>query len=75
VSATTHEQARAYYELCDKARELGIAVSLDDPNSPRTVAALERRVRVLEDEIAELRDSITDLYKHVPVPEPQSLRA
>jgi hypothetical protein len=40
-----HEEARAYYRLCDEARALGIATSLDDPRSPRTVAALERAVR------------------------------
>lgn len=39
-----HEQARAYYRLCDEARALGISTSLDDPRSPRTVAALRRAV-------------------------------
>ena len=40
-----HQQAVAYYKLCDRARALGIPTSLDDPRSPRTVAALRRAVR------------------------------
>ena len=44
----TYEQrlaeARNYYALCDKAKALGIPVSLDDPNSPSTVAELEAAV-------------------------------
>lgn len=34
--------ARAYYALCDKAAAKGVPVSLDDPRSPRTVAALRK---------------------------------
>jgi hypothetical protein len=37
-------KARAYRELCERAAALGIPTSLDDPASPRTVAALERAV-------------------------------
>lgn len=39
-----HDEARAYYALCDKARKLGIPTSLDDPRTPKTVAALEEAV-------------------------------
>lgn len=31
---------KAYYTLCDEAAALGIPTSLDDPRSPKTVAAL-----------------------------------
>lgn len=31
---------KAYYRLCDEARELGIPTSLDDPRSPKTVDEL-----------------------------------
>ena len=37
-------EARDYYALCDRARMLGIPVSLDDRRSPRTVAALREAV-------------------------------
>lgn len=37
-------EARAYYHLCDEARALGIPTSLDDPRSPKTVAALSAAV-------------------------------
>ena len=45
-----HDEASAYYALCDEARALGVPVSLDDPDSPKTVAALvaavdEKRAR------------------------------
>ena len=35
---------REYAALCDKAREVGVPVSLDDPASPKTVAALREAV-------------------------------
>ena len=42
---TTHlNEARDYYNLCDKARTLGIPTSLDDPRSPKTVQALSDAV-------------------------------
>jgi len=41
-------EARAYYALCDKAHALGVPTSLDDPRSPKTVAALEKAVAVRE---------------------------
>lgn len=37
-------QAREYVALCDRAAALGIPTSLDDPRSPRTVAALRAAV-------------------------------
>lgn len=37
-------EQREYAALCDKARELGIPVSLDNPDSPKTVAALQQAV-------------------------------
>ena len=36
------KQAQDYYRLCDAAAAKGVPVSLDDPRSPRTVAALRR---------------------------------
>jgi len=44
TTSQLRSEARAYYALCDKARRLGIPVSLDDPRSPRTVAALAAAV-------------------------------
>jgi len=35
-------QAQDYYRLCDKAAARGVPVALDDPRSPKTVAALRR---------------------------------
>ena len=35
---------RAYQALLDEARALGIPTSLDDPNSPRTIAGLRAAV-------------------------------
>jgi hypothetical protein len=43
-NVTSIAEARAYYSLCDQARRLGIPVSLDDPRSPKTVAALQQAV-------------------------------
>jgi len=37
-------QAQDYYRLCAEAEARGIPVSLDDPRSPKTVAALRRAV-------------------------------
>lgn len=37
-------EQREYAALCDTARKLGIPVSLDDPRSPKTVAALKQAV-------------------------------
>jgi hypothetical protein len=37
-------EQRDYYNLCDEAARLGIVVSLDDPRSPKTVAALRDAV-------------------------------
>ena len=39
-----HAEARAYYALCARARALGVPVSLDDPRTPATVAALRSAV-------------------------------
>jgi hypothetical protein len=39
------KQAAAYYQLVDRARELGVPTSLDDPRSPKTLAGLGRAVR------------------------------
>lgn len=37
-------EQREYAALCDKARQLGVPVSLDNPNSPKTVAGLKQAV-------------------------------
>lgn len=39
-----HTVAAAYYALCDRAEQLGVPTSLDDPASPTTVVALQARV-------------------------------
>lgn len=39
------QQAGDYYRLCDRARDLGIPTSLDDPKSPTTVAGLKKAVK------------------------------
>lgn len=41
-------EALAYYDLCTRALELGIPVSLNDPRSPKTVDALAEAVRKAE---------------------------
>jgi len=33
-------EAQVYYRLCERAREVGIPTSLDDPDSPKTTAEL-----------------------------------
>jgi hypothetical protein len=50
----SRREARNYYDLCDEARALGILVSLDDPDSPPTVAALRNAVEAarLEDKLS-----------------------
>lgn len=40
--------AEAYYDLCAHARALGIPTSVDDPDSPKTVAELEAAVAAAE---------------------------
>jgi hypothetical protein len=45
ITAKHLNEQRAYMALCDRARELGIPTSLDDPRSPKTVAALKAAVR------------------------------
>jgi hypothetical protein len=45
---TYADDARDYYALCDRAAELGIPTSLDDPDSPTTVADLECAVEEAE---------------------------
>ena len=54
VTEQDRQDARDYYRLCDEARALGIAVSLDDPDSPPTVAALRAAVETvkLEDKLS-----------------------
>lgn len=42
--ADTLREQREYAALCDKARDLGVPVSLDDPRAPRTIAALKQAV-------------------------------
>jgi hypothetical protein len=42
--------AREYYALCERARAVGVATSIDDPSSPTTVADLRRAVTVEEAE-------------------------
>jgi hypothetical protein len=37
-------EQRDYYRLCDEADALGIPVSLDDPRTPPTIAALREAV-------------------------------
>ena len=37
-------EAQAYYRLCAEAEALGIPTSLDDPRTPKTVAALQAAV-------------------------------
>ena len=37
-------EAQTYYRLCAEAEAKGIPTSLDDPRSPRTVAALRKAV-------------------------------
>jgi len=44
MKTTTHAEARDYYRLCDEARSLGIPVSLDDPDSPKTVEQLREAI-------------------------------
>jgi len=34
----------AYYELLNKAAQLGVPVSLDDPASPRTIAGIKTAI-------------------------------
>jgi hypothetical protein len=48
-SSAAGDEQRAYLELCDEARALGIPTSLDDPRSPRTVDALGAAVAALTD--------------------------
>ena len=38
------QEAWAYWRLCQEALALGIPTSLDDPRSPKTVAALRAAV-------------------------------
>lgn len=45
---TLHDEARAYYALCDRAAALGIPTSLDDPRTPQTVPALRATVAAKE---------------------------
>lgn len=44
VTISHIREQREYAALCDKARALGIPTSLDDPRSPKTVAALRKAV-------------------------------
>ena len=46
------QEAEDYFRLCDKARELGIPTSLDDPKSPKTVEALRAEIENAEAERA-----------------------
>lgn len=48
VTAELRRQQREYYALCDKARELGIPTSLDNPRSPRTVSGLKYQISLRE---------------------------
>jgi hypothetical protein len=41
-------EARRYYELCARAAAAGIPTSLDDPESPRTVAGLRSATLLAE---------------------------
>jgi hypothetical protein len=45
VTATLHAEARDYQRLCDEARQLGIPVSVDDPDTPQTIDDLRDAVR------------------------------
>lgn len=47
-TAELRREAVAYYDLCTRARQAGVPVSLDDAASPTTVAALEARVAQAE---------------------------
>lgn len=44
TTAQLHDEATAYYALCERARALGIPTSLDDPCSPRTIGELAAAV-------------------------------
>ena len=46
--ARLRADARDYYALCDEADALGIPTSLDDPDSPATIAALKDAVAQAE---------------------------
>lgn len=38
---TQREEQTRYYRLCELAESYGVPTSLDNPESPRTIAALE----------------------------------
>lgn len=44
ITAALRREAAAYYNLCDRARQLGVTVALDDPRAARTVAGLASAV-------------------------------
>jgi hypothetical protein len=44
VTSALRQEARDYYALCERARALGIPTSLDDPRSPKTIAALRAAI-------------------------------
>lgn len=56
MSATKTLQLRAaaeeYHRLVDRARALGIPISLDDPDSPRTVDGLSDAIDALLADVA-----------------------
>jgi dihydroorotase-like cyclic amidohydrolase len=59
-SSPPHDEAVAYYRLCDNAERVGVPTSLDDPSSPSTVAALRQAVEHKEAPQLVADDSVGD---------------
>lgn len=47
VTAEHLQEQRDYYALIDEARKLGVPTSLDDPRTPKTVAATVAAIRAV----------------------------
>lgn len=67
VTEQLRDEARAYYALCARAEAVGIPTSLDDPNTPATIAELHAQVAAAELSAAlgELRDAISAFVAEV----------
>lgn len=48
VGLSEREAQVVYYALCARAVRAGVSVSVDDPDSPRTVGELRRAVEAAE---------------------------
>ncbi len=46
ITAAMRREASEYYALCKQASDVGVPVSLDDPDSPKTVQGLRDAVAV-----------------------------